>query len=92
MDLNFEWDSDKAVRNIQKHGVDFEEAKTVFDDPLFITVFDKGHSDVEERFFTIGMSTRGRLLVVVHTERNNKLRIISARRAMKNEEKYYRAE
>lgn len=69
MGLNFEWDARKAASNRRKHGVDFEEASTAFGDPLSITIPDPGHSQDEDRFVLIGESFRGRLLVVVHTER-----------------------
>jgi uncharacterized DUF497 family protein len=86
---DFEWDTDKASRNIEKHRVSFEEAATVFDDPIFITFVDDEHSIDEERYITIGMSKRGRLLMVAHANRDNRTRIISARRATKKEEQFY---
>jgi uncharacterized DUF497 family protein len=89
MKLDFEWNSEKAERNFRKHEVSFEEARTVFDDPIFITVLDEEHSDDEERYITIGFSNTSRLLLVAHTERDNRIRIISARKATKNEEKFY---
>ncbi|MEW6406344.1 MAG: BrnT family toxin [Chloroflexota bacterium] len=67
----------------------FDEASSVFDDPFFITVLDEEHSSDEERYITIGLSNKKRLLLVAHAERNNHTRIISARRATKNEEKFY---
>jgi uncharacterized DUF497 family protein len=79
--MRFEWDRDKAQRNLRKHGVSFDEAVTVFYDPLSATFDDPDHSVAEQRFITIGYSSRGRLLVVSHTERGNATRIISARRA-----------
>ena len=88
-DRQFEWDTDKAIRNRQKHGVPFEEAATVFDDVMFITVIDDEHSVDEERYITIGMSSQGRLLIVAHTDRNGRIRIISAREATKQEERFY---
>ena len=72
-----------------KHEVSFDEASTVFDDPLFITVIDGEHSTDEERYITIGLSNKQRLLLVAHTELNNLIRIISARKVTKNEEKFY---
>ncbi|MGH7168358.1 MAG: BrnT family toxin [Nitrospiraceae bacterium] len=81
----FEWDDRKARHNVKKHGVSLEEAATIFGDPLSLTIDDPLHSHGEERFVTIGMSTRQRLLVVVHTERGDRLRIISARLATKAE-------
>ncbi len=89
MTLQFEWDPNKAARNVEKHQVSFEEAATVFDDLLFITVIDEEHSVEEERYITIGLSQRGRLLLVAHTDRAGRIRIISARKATKREEKFY---
>lgn len=89
MGLIFEWDEKKARRNISKHGVSFEEASTVFGDVLSLTVPDPLHSTEEERFVIIGRSDRGRLLVVVHTERTERLRIISARMATLRERRNY---
>lgn len=86
---NFEWDPEKAQRNIRKHDVGFDEASSVFEDPIFITVLDEEHSDDEERYITIGFSNKTRLLLVAHAERGNQIRIISARKATKNEEKFY---
>ncbi len=89
MKRHFEWDDDKARTNLQKHGAGFDEASTIFDDPLFITALDEEHSFDEERYITIGLSSKQRLLMVAHTERNENIRIISARKATKNEEKFY---
>jgi uncharacterized protein len=89
MTTQFEWDPKKARTNLSKHDVDFEEASTIFDDPIFITFLDTEHSIDEERYITIGLSDKARLLMVAHAERNNRIRIISARKATKNEEKYY---
>jgi hypothetical protein len=75
----FVWDPAKAVDNLAKHGVSFDEATTVFDDPLATTATDLAHSIIEERFVTFGLSTAGRLLAVAHTERGDTIRIISAR-------------
>jgi uncharacterized DUF497 family protein len=88
-DLDFVWDARKATRNMERHQVSFEEAATVFDDPLFITFFDDEHSLDEERYITLGLSNRGRLLMLAHTEREGRIRIISAREATKKEEKFY---
>jgi uncharacterized DUF497 family protein len=85
----FEWDSNKAAKNLEKHHVSFDEAATVFDDPFFITVIDEEHSFDEERYMTIGLSKQGRLLLVAHTERANQIRVISARKATKKEEQFY---
>jgi uncharacterized DUF497 family protein len=87
--LKFEWDNKKAISNIQKHGVTFEEASTVLSDILSITIPDPLHPDLEERFVTIGISDKQRLLVVVHTDRGSTLRIISARVATTYERKRY---
>ena len=80
---------EESYSNIEKHGVTFEEARTVFDDPLFITVVDDEHSVDEERYITLGISNQGHLLMVAHTDRDGKIRVISARRATKNEERFY---
>ncbi len=88
-ELSFEWDNDKATRNVNKHRVSFEEAKTVFEDPMFITFIDEEHSVAEERYITIGLSNRGRLLMVAHTDRQDQIRIISARKATKKEGRFY---
>lgn len=86
--MEFEWDPDKAVRNQSKHRVAFTEAATVFGDPLAVTFFDPGHSDDEDRYLTFGYSTEGRLLVVSHTDREDRNRI-SARVATRLERKIY---
>jgi uncharacterized DUF497 family protein len=88
-ELGFEWDSNKASKNVEKHHVSFEEAATVFDDPMFITFIDDEHSIDEERYITIGLSSRGRLLMLAHAVRKDHIRMISARRATKNEEQFY---
>ena len=85
----FEWDEKKADQNIRKHSVSFEEAATVFGDPFSITICDPLHSKDEDRFVILGMSNKNRLLVVVHTERGDKIRIISARKATKKEKRQY---
>jgi len=87
--LLFEWDKDKARKNIEIHGISFDEASTVFKDTLSLTIYDPLHSDKEDRFILIGNSVDERLLVVVHTERKDKIRIISARKATKHERKQY---
>ena len=81
MSIKFEWDKLKARQNLQKHQVDFTEASTVFADTLSISIPDPDHSEDEERWVTIGLSNRQRLLVVVHTEEEETIRIISARTA-----------
>ena len=87
--LIFEWDDKKVYQNIKKHGVSFEEAATVFGDPFSITIYDILHSEDEDRFVILGMSNENRILVVVHTYRDDKIRIISARNATKKERKQY---
>ena len=87
--LSFEWDIEKAKGNERKHGVTFDEASTVFADPLSLTIHDPLHSENEERFILIGNSHKSRILIVVHTERAENIRIICARKATKNERSYY---
>ena len=87
--MDFEWDPDKADRNWHKHGVSFHEAATVFDDPLAITYYDPGHTEEEDRFLTFGHSGNGRFLVVSHTDREDRTRIISARQGTRKERKSY---
>lgn len=87
--MEFEWDSAKAESNLEKHDVSFDEAATAFGDPLSITISDPDHSDDEERFVLLGASYTGRLIVVVHTERGERIRIISARLATRNERLKY---
>ena len=89
MGLTFEWDPIKASRNLRKHGVAFEEASTVFGDLLSLTICDPDSSTEEVRFVSIGQSHTGSLLVVVHTEREDHVRLISARRATKSERRAY---
>ena len=89
MPLHFEWDARKATSNAAKHGVSFKEATTVFGDPRSLTIPDPEHSAVEKRFVIPGCSHTGRLLVVVHTERGDHLRVISARPASRKERKSY---
>ena len=85
--MQFGWDGEKARQNIKKHKVSFDEAMTVFYDPLSVTFNDADHSIHEKRFITIGYSYYGRLLVVSHTEREKIIRIISARSATSRERK-----
>jgi uncharacterized DUF497 family protein len=87
--MEFEWDDQKAAVNLKKHGVSFEEASTVFRDPFAATGADPDHSFGEHRWVTLGISDRGRLLVVAHAERYNCIRIISARPVTKVEQKIY---
>ncbi len=90
--MDFEWDPHKAESNLQKHSVSFTEAGTVFGDDLAITVPDPDHSDDEERFITVGWSNRRRLLMVSHTDRGDRIRIISARELTNAERKEYEEE
>ena len=87
--LEFEWNPDKAASNAAKHGVSFEEAATVFGDPLSLTVYDPDHSQDEDRYITMGSSVDNRLLLVSHTDREDRIRIISARLATRRERKAY---
>ena len=89
MSLIFEWDEIKARKNLEKHGVAFSEASTVFGDPLSLTIPDPVHSEIEDRFVVLGESANRRLLVVVFAERDSKIRIISARRATQYERRAY---
>jgi len=89
MALQFEWDFKKSQSNKRKHKITFEEATTIFGDPLSITIHDPAHSTGEDRFITIGISVNNQLIVVVHTDRNDIIRIISARKATKNERIQY---
>ena len=94
---NYEWDSAKALSNIGKHGVTFDQAATVFRDALALTVFDAEHSQQEERWFTLGLDANGALLAVSHTFQalqpdRMRVRIISARAATRRERLYYENE
>jgi len=89
MPLTFEWDERKARSNLGKHGVSFEEAATIFGDRLSFTIPDPEHSSMEERYITMGKGLTGKLLVVVHTDRGNNIRIISVRRASRRERRFY---
>jgi uncharacterized DUF497 family protein len=90
--MNFRWDPRKAIANTRKHGVTFREAATVLRDPLSTTFPDEAHSQDEQRYVTIGMSSEGKILVVAHTESDEEIRIISARRATKAERRFYEEE
>jgi uncharacterized protein len=95
--LEFDWDPAKAASNAAKHGVSFPQAATVLADALALTVFDAEHSEFEERWFTLGMSSEGRLLAVSHTyavtgTEGARVRIISAREATRNERRQYEDE
>ena len=87
--MTYEWDPAKATANVRKHGVSFEEAASVFLDPAALTFPDPDHSGDEERAITIGQSARQRVLFVAHTEPEDRLRIISARRATRQEQDQY---
>ena len=87
--LSFEWDKNKASKNLKNHDVSSDEASTIFSDTLSLAIYDPLHSESEDRFILIGNSHSNRLLVVVHTERGDKVRIISARQANKQERKKY---
>ena len=87
--MEFEWDSLKAGRNLKKHGVSFHEAATVFGDDLSITYYDPDHSAAEQRFITVGASRFGHIVMVAHTDRGEKVRIISARKTTPQERRHY---
>jgi uncharacterized DUF497 family protein len=87
--VNFEWDPGKARRNRRKHRVSFEEAVTIFGDPLALTYGDPDHSQDEQRFMTVGMSKARRVLIVAHADHEDAIRIISARKATRREQKHY---
>ncbi|MGA8223836.1 MAG: BrnT family toxin [Candidatus Acidiferrales bacterium] len=87
--MNFEWDPAKAAQNRRKHRISFEEAASVFGDPLAMTYPDPDHSISEQRFITVGLSTGNKELIVAHTDRGDNIRILSARKATKRERKYY---
>ena len=90
--IKFEWDEAKAASNRKKHGVSFEEAQSVFYDEFAVQFFDESHTDVEDRFLMLGFSSEAQLLMVCHCERDHghTIRIISARKATRNESTYYR--
>ena len=90
--VEFEWDPKKAASNLRKHGISFEEAGTVFSDILSFTYDYEVHSQVERRHATLGMSRRGRVLVVAHTMRGDQVRVISAREATPHERRWYEEE
>ena len=87
--MEFEWDTDKAATNVEKHGVSFAEAMTVFGDQLEVMIADPDHSEDEFRFLSIGLSATRRLLVVAYTQREERIRIINAREATPRERKHY---
>ena len=92
MTLEFDWDSDKAYRNFRKHDITFNEGATVFGDSLAATFPDPDHSVGEQRFITIGLSNQNKVLVVSHTDRLGRIRIISVRRATRQERRFYEEE
>ncbi len=87
--MDFEWDEEKAAGNYEKHGVSFTDAATVFDDPLYVDFYDPDHSSEESRYLIIGMSREGRLLIVSYTERDDVVRLISAREVTSTERNAY---
>jgi uncharacterized protein len=87
--IEFEWDKQKAESNLSKHDISFEEAQTVFDDPLYVDFYDPDHSQKEHRYILIGESSKSRILLISYTERGDKIRIISARQVTKQELKAY---
>ena len=87
--MKFEWDDDKEATNLAKHGVSFEEAQTVFGDPLFMEFYDPNHSYGEHRFIVIGESREGRLLMVAYVEGRDATRLISARAVTPKERRFY---
>ena len=89
MVVEFKWNESKATQNLSKHGVSFDEAKTVFDDPLYVDFYDPDHSHDEHRYIILGESRQGRFLLVSYTERGNIIRLISAREATRMEQKAY---
>ena len=90
--MEFEWDPKKEAKNLRKYRVSFNEAATVFGDPLGTTVLDPDHSLAEDRYITIGMSSRRRLVMVGHTERGERIRIVSARELTRAEREVYEEE
>lgn len=89
MKLTFEWDEVKAKANFKKHKVSFEEGKTIFNDPFLFTFPDNEHSIDEKRYINIGISAKGHILVLIHTERNDKIRIIIGKKATTGERIFY---
>lgn len=87
--MKFEWDENKAAKNLSKHGVSFQEAETVFNDPLYIDFYDPDHSIDEQRYLIVGQSNKGRLLIVSYTERKDSIRLISARVVTRTEREAY---
>ena len=89
MKLTFEWDEVKAIASFKKHKVSFDEGKTIFNDPCLCTFPDNEHSADEGRYINIGLSVHGRVLILIYTERRDKIRIISCRKATMSERRFY---
>lgn len=89
MKLIFEWDAAKANANLKKHNVSFEEGKTIFNNPFLFTFPDDKHSSGEDRYVDIGLSANGRVLILTHTERQGKIRIINCKKATPHERSFY---
>ena len=89
MELLFEWDEEKARSNLKRHKVSLQEGATIFHDLFVATMPDPDHSEEEQRYISVGLSVKGRLLVVVHTERGDRTRIISCRKATPTERRVY---
>jgi uncharacterized DUF497 family protein len=89
MALTFEWDEEKSRQNLRKHGVSFEEAKTIFNDPFAMTIADPDHSLRENRYIDMGMSCRGHILMVWYTERGSNIRIIGSRKTTRSQRQQY---
>jgi uncharacterized DUF497 family protein len=87
--MKFEWDNEKAARNLAKHGVSFDEAATAFADPLYLDFFDPDHSELEKRYIRVGCTDQHRIVVASYTERGDLIRLISARPATKTERQAY---
>ncbi|MEG4408030.1 BrnT family toxin [Microcoleus sp. MON2_D5] len=87
--MKLDWDQNKAAVNLSKHGISFEEARTVFEDPLYVDFYDPDHSDEEDRYIIVGESQQGNLLIVSYTERADFIRLISARKVTRVEREVY---
>ena len=87
--MKFEWDENKGAVNLSKHKISFEEAKTVFDDPLYVDLYDPDHSEEEDRYIIVGESQQGNLLIVSYTERGDFMRLISAIKVTRMEREVY---
>lgn len=88
--MQVDWNKNKVASNLSRHGISFEESKTVFDDPLYVDFYDPYHSEDEERYLIVGESNRGRLLIVSYTERGDSIRLISAREVTRTEREAYK--